>query len=39
MGLAEAGVPHRAGGVLAAMRSLEDSSAANAPGSLKIAAG
>ena len=35
MGLAAAGVPHRAGGVAAAMRELETGSAGNAP-SLKV---
>jgi alanine-glyoxylate transaminase/serine-glyoxylate transaminase/serine-pyruvate transaminase len=38
MGLAAAGVPHRAGGVDAAMRELEASSTSNAP-SLKVVAG
>ena len=36
MGLAAAGVPHRAGGVEAAIKSLEDPSVANAPAHLKI---
>jgi len=36
MGLAAAGVPHRSGGVEAAMRSLEARSEANAPGHLKV---
>jgi alanine-glyoxylate transaminase / serine-glyoxylate transaminase / serine-pyruvate transaminase len=35
MGLAAAGVPHRAGGVAAAMRELETGSTGNAP-SLKV---
>ena len=35
MGLAAAGVPHRAGGVAAAMRELEAGDAGNAP-SLKV---
>src|ERR1700730_9996854 len=36
MGLAAAGVPHRAGGVDAAMASLEDRTTANSPGHLKV---
>jgi alanine-glyoxylate transaminase/serine-glyoxylate transaminase/serine-pyruvate transaminase len=39
MGLAAAGVPHRAGGITAAMRVLEDASETNAAASLKMAAG
>jgi len=36
MGLAAAGVPHRAGGVDAAMASLEDRPTTNSPGHLKV---
>jgi alanine-glyoxylate transaminase/serine-glyoxylate transaminase/serine-pyruvate transaminase len=36
MGLAAAGVPHRAGGVDAAMQSLEAPTGANAPTHLKV---
>jgi alanine-glyoxylate transaminase / serine-glyoxylate transaminase / serine-pyruvate transaminase len=36
MGLTAAGVPHRAGGVDAAMKSLEDADTSNAPSHLKI---
>jgi alanine-glyoxylate transaminase / serine-glyoxylate transaminase / serine-pyruvate transaminase len=36
MGLTAAGVPHRAGGVDAAMKSLEDSDKTNAPSHLKM---
>jgi alanine-glyoxylate transaminase / serine-glyoxylate transaminase / serine-pyruvate transaminase len=36
MGLAAAGVPHRAGGVDAAMKSLEEPTKSNAPGHLKV---
>src|ERR1700760_1352392 len=36
MGLAAAGVPHRSGGVEAAIKSLEDPSVANSPAHLKI---
>jgi alanine-glyoxylate transaminase / serine-glyoxylate transaminase / serine-pyruvate transaminase len=36
MGLATAGVPHRSGGVEAAIKSLEDRSADNSPAHLKI---
>jgi alanine-glyoxylate transaminase/serine-glyoxylate transaminase/serine-pyruvate transaminase len=38
MGLAAAGVPHRAGGVAAAMRELESHDMTNSP-SLRVAAG
>jgi alanine-glyoxylate transaminase / serine-glyoxylate transaminase / serine-pyruvate transaminase len=37
MGLAAAGVPHRAGGVDAAMQSLEARTMLNSPGQLKVA--
>jgi alanine-glyoxylate transaminase/serine-glyoxylate transaminase/serine-pyruvate transaminase len=36
MGLAAAGVPHRSGGVEAAIKSLEDRSVDNSPAHLKI---
>jgi alanine-glyoxylate transaminase/serine-glyoxylate transaminase/serine-pyruvate transaminase len=36
MGMTAAGVPHRAGGVDAAMKSLEDADKSNAPGHLKM---
>jgi alanine-glyoxylate transaminase / serine-glyoxylate transaminase / serine-pyruvate transaminase len=36
MGLTAAGVPHRAGGVDAAMKSLADSDKSNAPTHLKM---
>jgi alanine-glyoxylate transaminase/serine-glyoxylate transaminase/serine-pyruvate transaminase len=36
MGLAAAGVPHRAGGVDAAMKSLEGRTEANSPAHLKV---
>src|SRR5271169_7153027 len=36
MGLSAAGVPHRAGGVDAAMKTLEDPTKSNAPGHLKM---
>jgi alanine-glyoxylate transaminase/serine-glyoxylate transaminase/serine-pyruvate transaminase len=36
MGLAAAGVPHRAGGVDAAMKSLEDPTGSNSPAHLKV---
>jgi len=36
MGLTAAGVPHRAGGVDAAMKSLEDADKSNAPAHLKV---
>jgi len=36
MGLAAAGVPHRAGGVDAAMKSLEDPTESNSPAHLKV---
>ena len=36
MGLAAAGVPHRAGGVDAAMKSLEGRNEANSPAHLKV---
>jgi alanine-glyoxylate transaminase / serine-glyoxylate transaminase / serine-pyruvate transaminase len=36
MGLSAAGVPHRAGGVDAAMESLEEPMKSNAPGHLKV---
>jgi alanine-glyoxylate transaminase/serine-glyoxylate transaminase/serine-pyruvate transaminase len=36
MGLAAAGVPHRAGGVDAAMQSLEERTELNSPGHLKV---
>src|SRR6202789_3443026 len=36
MGLSAAGVPHRAGGVDAAMKALEDSDTSNAPSHLKM---
>jgi alanine-glyoxylate transaminase/serine-glyoxylate transaminase/serine-pyruvate transaminase len=36
MGLAAAGVPHRSGGVEAAIKSLEERSDANSPSHLKI---
>jgi alanine-glyoxylate transaminase/serine-glyoxylate transaminase/serine-pyruvate transaminase len=36
MGLAAAGVPHRAGGVEAAMTYLEERTTSNAPGHLKV---
>jgi alanine-glyoxylate transaminase / serine-glyoxylate transaminase / serine-pyruvate transaminase len=36
MGRAAAGVPHRAGGVDAAMKSLEDPTDSNSPSHLKI---
>jgi len=36
MGLSAAGVPHRAGGVDAAMKSLEEPMKSNAPGHLKV---
>src|SRR6201990_1853018 len=36
MGLAAAGVPHRAGGVDAAMKSLEEPTKSNAPGHLQV---
>jgi alanine-glyoxylate transaminase / serine-glyoxylate transaminase / serine-pyruvate transaminase len=36
MGLAAAGVPHRAGGVEAAMKYLEERATSNAPGHLKV---
>jgi alanine-glyoxylate transaminase / serine-glyoxylate transaminase / serine-pyruvate transaminase len=36
MGLTAAGVPHRAGGVDAAMKSLEDADTSNAPAHLKV---
>src|SRR5580693_2120732 len=36
MGLSAAGVPHRAGGVDAAMKSLEEPTKSNAPGHLKV---
>ena len=36
MGLAAAGVPHRAGGVDAAMQSLEERPTTNSPGHLKV---
>jgi alanine-glyoxylate transaminase/serine-glyoxylate transaminase/serine-pyruvate transaminase len=36
MGLSAAGVPHRSGGVDAAMKSLEDADTSNAPSHLKI---
>jgi alanine-glyoxylate transaminase/serine-glyoxylate transaminase/serine-pyruvate transaminase len=36
MGLAAAGVPHRSGGVEAAIKSLEEQSVANSPSHLKI---
>jgi alanine-glyoxylate transaminase/serine-glyoxylate transaminase/serine-pyruvate transaminase len=35
MGLSAAGVPHRAGGVEAAMKSLEERTKSNSPGHLK----
>jgi alanine-glyoxylate transaminase / serine-glyoxylate transaminase / serine-pyruvate transaminase len=37
MGLSAAGVPHRAGGVDAAMKALEDPAKPNGPGHLKLA--
>jgi alanine-glyoxylate transaminase/serine-glyoxylate transaminase/serine-pyruvate transaminase len=36
MGLSAAGVPHRAGGVEAAMALLEDRTEANSPAHLKV---
>ena len=36
MGLSAAGVPHRAGGVEAAMKSLEERTGANSPAQLKV---
>jgi alanine-glyoxylate transaminase / serine-glyoxylate transaminase / serine-pyruvate transaminase len=36
MGLAAAGVPHRAGGVDAAMKSLEEASGSNTPSHLQV---
>jgi alanine-glyoxylate transaminase/serine-glyoxylate transaminase/serine-pyruvate transaminase len=36
MGLSAAGVPHRAGGVNAAMKALQDPATSNAPGHLKV---
>jgi alanine-glyoxylate transaminase / serine-glyoxylate transaminase / serine-pyruvate transaminase len=36
MGLSAAGVPHRAGGVDAAIKALEDPATSNAPGYLKV---
>jgi alanine-glyoxylate transaminase/serine-glyoxylate transaminase/serine-pyruvate transaminase len=39
MGLEAAGVPHRAGGVAAAMTVLEERAASNAPGHLKVVSG
>jgi alanine-glyoxylate transaminase/serine-glyoxylate transaminase/serine-pyruvate transaminase len=36
MGLAVAGVPHRAGGVEAAMKSLEERTESNSPPQLKV---
>jgi alanine-glyoxylate transaminase/serine-glyoxylate transaminase/serine-pyruvate transaminase len=36
MGFAAAGVPHRAGGVEAAIRSLEERTPLNSPGRLKV---
>ena len=36
MGLAAAGVPHRAGGVDAAMKSLEEPTESNSPAHLKV---
>jgi alanine-glyoxylate transaminase/serine-glyoxylate transaminase/serine-pyruvate transaminase len=36
MGLSAAGVPHRSGGVDAAMKALEDADTSNAPSHLKI---
>jgi alanine-glyoxylate transaminase/serine-glyoxylate transaminase/serine-pyruvate transaminase len=39
MGLEAAGVPHRAGGVAAAMTVLEERAASHAPGHLKVVSG
>jgi alanine-glyoxylate transaminase/serine-glyoxylate transaminase/serine-pyruvate transaminase len=39
MGLSLAGVPHRAGGVAAAMTFLEERSRSNAPAPLKVISG
>ncbi|HJZ21491.1 MAG TPA: serine--glyoxylate aminotransferase, partial [Bradyrhizobium sp.] len=39
MGLEAAGVPHRAGGVAAAMTVLEERTASNAAGRLKVVSG
>jgi len=36
MGLAAAGVPHRAGGVEAAMHSLEERTQSNSPANLRV---
>jgi alanine-glyoxylate transaminase/serine-glyoxylate transaminase/serine-pyruvate transaminase len=36
MGLAAAGVPHRAGGVEAAMKLLEERTESNSPGHLRV---
>jgi alanine-glyoxylate transaminase / serine-glyoxylate transaminase / serine-pyruvate transaminase len=36
MGLAAAGVPHRAGGVDAAMKSLEEPTGSNTPSHLQV---
>jgi alanine-glyoxylate transaminase/serine-glyoxylate transaminase/serine-pyruvate transaminase len=36
MGLSAAGVPHRAGGVDAAMKALEDLTGSNAPAHLQV---
>jgi alanine-glyoxylate transaminase/serine-glyoxylate transaminase/serine-pyruvate transaminase len=36
MGFSTAGVPHRAGGVEAAMKSLEERTNSNSPGHLKV---